>query len=378
MKLKPATVVAHALSAHDQRTGALVPPLYSTSTFARHPDYSLPGRWSYGRPDNPTVEATEAVICALEGGEAAMLFSSGLAAATAFFQTLKPGDHVVAPKVMYWGLRHWLKKWSGSWGVALDLVDMSDLRAVAAAVRPGQTRVIWIETPANPLWIVTDIAAVAAIAHGAGALLAADNTAATPILTRPIEHGADIVMQSATKYLNGHSDLLAGALVTTRVDELWRRIEDVRDHGGAILGGFEAWLLMRGLRTLYLRVREASRSAQAIAEWCQGHKKIVEVRYPGLGNDPGHAVARRQMSGGFGGMLSIRVKGGPEGALAVAGRLNVWVRATSLGGVESLVEHRASIEGPGGVAPPDMLRLSVGIEDVGDLIADLDQALAAS
>jgi cystathionine gamma-synthase len=279
---------------------------------------------------------------------------------------------------MYWGLRHWLKEWSGNWGVALDLVDMSDLSAVAAAVRPGQTRVIWVETPANPLWIVTDIAAVAEIAHRVGAVLAADNTAATPILTRPIEHGADIVMQSATKYLNGHSDLLAGVLVTARTDELWRRIEDVRDHGGAILGGFEAWLLMRGLRTLNLRVRESSSNARAIAEWCQGHAQLVEVRYPGLGNDPGHAIARRQMNGGFGGMLSIRVKGGRDAALAAAGRLRLWARATSLGGVESLVEHRASIEGPGGVAPPDMLRLSVGIEDVSDLIADLDQALAAS
>jgi cystathionine gamma-synthase len=245
-------------------------------------------------------------------------------------------------------------------------------------VRPGRTRIVWVETPANPIWAVTDIAAVAAIAHESGALLAADNTAATPILTRPIEHGADIVMQSATKYLNGHSDLLAGVLVAAREDELWRRIEDVRDHGGAILGGFEAWLLMRGLRTLNLRVRESCRSAQAIAEWCQGHAQVAEVLYPGLGNDPGHAIARRQMNGGFGGMLSIKVKGGRDAALAAAGRLKLWARATSLGGVESLVEHRASIEGPGGVAPPDMLRLSVGIEDVSDLIADIDQALVAS
>ncbi|MGH6933816.1 MAG: trans-sulfuration enzyme family protein [Dongiaceae bacterium] len=374
-KLKPATLAAQALGTHDRRTGALVPPLYSTSTFARDSSYALPGQWSYGRPDNPTVESAEAVIAALEGGTAAMLFSTGMAAATALFQSLKPGDHVVAPRIMYWALRKWLVEWSRAWGVTVDLVDMTDLAAAAAAVKPGRTRVLWIETPANPTWAVTDIAAVARIAHEAGALLAADSTAATPILTRPIEHGADIVMHSATKYLNGHSDVLAGVLVAAEDTELWQRIVDVRDHGGAILGGFEGWLLLRGLRTLHIRVREASRSAQAIAEWCQGHPQIQEVLYPGLGNDPGHLVARRQMSGGFGGMLSIRIRGGREAALATAGRLKLWARATSLGGVESLVEHRASIEGPGGVAPPDMLRLSVGIEDAGDLIADFDQAL---
>lgn len=375
-KLRPATRLAQALGAMDQVTGAVVPPVHTATTYARDAAYRLPGSWSYGRPDNPTVEAAEALLCSLEGGAGAKLFSSGLAAATAAFQALKPGDHVVAPRIMYWGLRHWLVEFLQSWGIAVSLVDMTDLGQLSAALRPGQTRLVWIETPANPTWVVTDIAATAAIAHGAGAVLAVDSTAATPVLTRPLEHGADLVMHSATKYLNGHSDLLAGALVTARDDALWQRIATNRAEGGGVIGGFEAWLLLRGMRTLALRVRQASRNAQTIAEHCQGHSGVAQVLYPGLGNDPGHQTARRQMSGGFGGMLSIRVKGGRERALAVAGRLQLFVRATSLGGVESLVEHRATIEGPDSPVPPDLLRLSVGIEEVDDLIDDLDQALA--
>ena len=370
-----ATRVAQALGAVDPATGALVPPVHSSTTYVRDRDYNLPGPWSYGRPDNPTVEAAERVLASIEGGVGALLFASGTAAFTGVFQALKPGDHVVAPKEMYWALRTWLLELLQPWGVAVELVDMTDLRAVAAAMRPGQTKVVWIETPANPTWQVTDIAAVADIAHRAGAVLGVDSTAATPVLTRPIEHGADIVMHSATKYLNGHSDVLAGALVAARDDALWQRITRLRWANGGILGGFEAWLLLRGLRTLVVRVQQASRSAQAIAEHCLGHLEIEQVLYPGLGNDPGHAIAKRQMSGGFGGMLSIRVKGGREAALAVVGRLQLFARATSLGGVESLVEHRASIEGPNSPVPADLLRLSVGIESVSDLIADLDQAL---
>jgi cystathionine gamma-synthase len=375
-ELDIATRVAQALGVIDQATGALVPPVHSSTTYVRDRDYKLPGAWSYGRPDNPTVEAAEAVLASIEGGAGAMLFASGTAAFTSVFQALKPGDHVVAPREMYWALRKWLLELLQPWGVAVELVDMTDLRAVAAAMRPGRTRVVWIETPANPTWQVTDIAAVADIAHRAGAVLGVDSTAATPVLTRPIEHGADIVMHSATKYLNGHSDVLAGALIAARDDALWQRVSRLRWANGGVLGGFEAWLLLRGLRTLVLRVRQASRSAQAIAEHCLGHPAVAHVLYPGLGNDPGHAIARRQMSGGFGGMLSLRVRGGGEAALAVAGRLQLFARATSLGGVESLVEHRATIEGPDSPVPADLLRLSVGIEAVGDLIADLDRALA--
>ena len=378
-EFQPATRAAQALGRHDPSTGAVTPSVQPATTFARGTDYGLPDGRSYARPSNPTFEPPEAVLANLEGGAAALLFASGMAAATAVFQALAPGDHVVAPRVMYWGLRDWLLGFARDWGLAVDLVDMTDLDALAAAMRPGRTRLVWIETPANPTWCVTDIAGAAAIAHGAGARLAVDSTVATPVLTRPIEHGADLVMHSATKYLNGHSDVLAGALVTARADALWERIQAVRAQGGAVPGSFEAWLLLRGMRTLFLRVRESTANAQAIAEHFSDHPKLKGVLYPGLPGDPGHAVARRQMGGGFGGMLSIRVAGRESdaaAALAVAGRVRVWARATSLGGVESLIEHRASIEGADSPAPPDLLRLSVGIEDARDLIADLEQALA--
>jgi cystathionine gamma-synthase len=301
-----------------------------------------------------------------------------MAAATAVFLALRPGDHVVAPQVMYWGLRNWLKSSATEWGLAVDFVDASATDALAAAVKPGRTKLLWIESPANPTWAITDIAAAADIAHGAGACLAIDSTVATPILTQPIELGVDIVMHSATKYLNGHSDVVAGALVTARHDELWERIAAIRASNGAILGSFEAWLLLRGMRTLHLRVERCCRTAQAIAEHFAGHCRISAVLYPGLPNHRGHAVAARQMLGGFGGMVSIRVAGGESAAIATAARVTVWKRATSLGGVESLIEHRASIEGPGSTAPADLLRLSVGIEDPADLIGDLEQALASA
>jgi len=372
----PATLAARALGWIEPATRAVVPPVHTATTFERSPDYSLPGGRDYARPRNPGFDQPEALLAALEGGAAALLFASGMAAATAAFQALAPGDHVVAPRAMYWALRHWLLEFARGWGLEVDLVDMTDLDALAAVLRPGRTRLVWIETPANPTWAVTDIAGAAALAHRAGALLAVDSTAATPVLTRPLEHGADLVMHSATKYLNGHSDVLAGALVAARRDAFWERLAAVRAEGGAVPGSFEAWLLLRGMRTLFLRVRHASASALAIAGHFRGHRALAAVLYPGLPGDAGHDVARRQMAGGFGGMLSIRVAGGAPAALAVAGRVRLWIRATSLGGVESLIEHRASVEGAGSPVPPDLLRLSVGIEEVGDLIADLEQALA--
>jgi len=252
---------------------------------------------------------------------------------------------------------------------------MTDVGTVEAAIRPGKTRLVWIETPANPLWTITDIAATAAIAHRAGALVAVDSTVASPVLTRPIEHGADIVMHAATKYLNGHSDLIAGVLITREDDDFWKRVKTIRAQLGGTLGSFEAWLLLRGMRTLFLRVRAASQSAQRIAEHFARHEHVEAVLYPGLADSHGHANAARQMHGGFGGMLSIRAKGGEAAAIATAANVALWKRATSLGGTESLIEHRASIEGAGTPAPVDLLRLSVGIEDCGDLIDDLDQAL---
>jgi cystathionine gamma-synthase len=246
---------------------------------------------------------------------------------------------------------------------------------VAAAIRPGRTRLLWVETPANPMWEVTDLAAVCALAHAAGVRVAVDNTVATPVLTRPFEHGADLVVHSATKYLNGHSDVLAGAVLTARRDPFWERIRSWRRNAGAVLGPFEAWLLQRGMRTLFLRVHRASESALAIAIQLSGHPALTQVLYPGLPSHPGHQIAVRQMSGGFGGMLSIRLAGGAEHATAVLQAVRVFKRATSLGGVESLIEHRAAMEGPSSPVPADLLRLSIGIEAAGDLLADLDSAL---
>ena len=372
------TLVAQALGWIDEATRAITPPIHVSSTYLRDDDNQYRTGRIYARADNPAFDQAEAVINALEGGHQALLFASGMAAATAVFQALAPGDHVLAPKVMYWSLRNWLMTFATRWGLQVELIDMTSPAAVQAAIRPGATRLVWIETPANPLWTVTDIAATAQIAHDAGALLAVDSTVATPVLTQPLALGADIVMHAATKYLNGHSDLIAGVLVARQDSELWQRVRSVRAQLGGTLGSFEAWLLLRGMRTLHLRVRAACASAQRISEHFSRHRGVAEVLYPGLPGNAGHAVARAQMTGGFGGMLSIRVKGGEAAAVAVAARTAIWKRATSLGGVESLIEHRASIEGAGTPAPPDLLRLSVGIEHVDDLIADLEQALGAS
>jgi cystathionine gamma-synthase len=375
--LHPSTLAAQALGWTDQATGAVILPLHTATTFERDPDNQYRRGRSYGRADNPGYDQPQALISALEGGEASLLFASGMAAATAVFHSLPQGAHVVAPEVMYWALRRWLAGADASGALHVDFIDATSLDALRGAVRPGQTRLLWIETPANPLWSITDIAGAAEIAHAAGALLAVDSTAATPVLTRPLALGADLVMHSATKYLNGHSDVIAGSLTASRAEgEFWQRLVAARSGGGAVLGSLEAYLLLRGMRTLFPRVERACRSAQLIAERLAQHSKIAAVLYPGLPSHPGHAVAARQMTGGFGGMLSIRVKGGEAAAIATAAGVRLWKRATSLGGVESLVEHRASVEGAGSPVPPDLLRLSVGIEDEGDLIADLDAALS--
>jgi cystathionine gamma-synthase len=277
---------------------------------------------------------------------------------------------------MYWGLRNWLVTFCQTWGLGLDLFDASDPDALAKTVRKGHTKLVWIETPANPTWDLIDIAAAAEIAHGIGARLVADSTISTPVLTQPIKYGADLVMHSATKYLNGHSDVVAGAVVTAKDDEFWDRVRDVRVNGGAIPGPFEAWLLQRGMRTMFLRIKQASESAMTIASHFENHQNLETVLYPGLANHPGHRIAERQMQGGFGGMLSLRIKGEAEDALAIVLKCNVFTQATSLGGVESLIEHRYSIEGESSPIPKDLIRLSIGIESVDDLIADLEQALA--
>ena len=376
--LHPDSVAAQALGWIDEATRAITPPIHVSSTYLRDADNQYRSGRVYARADNPAFDQAEAVLCELEHGEQALLFASGMAAATAVFQALKPGDHVLAPQVMYWSLRNWLMSFATQWGLQVELIDMTSPAAVQAALRPGQTKLVWVETPANPLWTVTDIEATAQRAHAAGALLAVDSTVATPLLTRPLALGADLVMHAATKYLNGHSDLIAGALVTRQDNEHWQRVRKVRAQVGGTLGSFEAWLLLRGMRTLHLRVRAACASAQRLAEHFNGHPLVAEVLYPGLPQCHGYAVSQRQMKGGFGGMMSIRARGGEAAAIAVAAQTRLWKRATSLGGTESLIEHRASVEGAGTPAPADLLRLSVGIEDVGDLIKDLEQALAAA
>ena len=376
-KLAPETLAAQALGWVDPITRAIVLPVHLSSTYVRDEDNQYRSGRGYIRADHPSFDQAEALLTALEGGTGSLLFGSGMAAATAVFLALKPGDHVLAPRVMYWSLRNWLANAARDWGLEVEFLAMEDLAAMRAAARPGRTKLIWIETPANPLWTITDIAAAAEIAHSCGARLAVDSTAATPVLTRPLALGADVVMHSATKYLNGHSDLAAGALTVGRDDEYWQRLKSVRSYHGAMLGSFEAWLLLRGMRTLFLRVQHACASAQALAERFSRHPKISAVLYPGLPGFHGHEVAKRQMSGGFGGMMSIRVKDGEAAAIAAAARVRVWKRATSLGGVESLIEHRASVEGAGTPAPADLLRLSVGVEATDDLYADLDQALTS-
>jgi cystathionine gamma-synthase len=369
------TLAAQALGKVDGETRAVVPPIHVATTFIRDEDNAYSSGNIYGRPDNGTVREAEAVIAMLEGAPEALVFGSGMTAATAVFLALAPGDHVIAPKVMYWALRHWLTNDAAHWGISTDFVDTADLAEVRAAIRPGKTKLIWAETPANPLWSIADIAALADVAHKAGARLAVDSTCATPVFTQPLALGADIVMHAATKYLNGHSDVIAGALATRETDATWTRIKAIRKSLGGILGPFEAFLLIRGMRTLDLRVRAAAAGAMDLAERFRAHPHVGTVLYPGLTDSPGHAIAKKQMTGGFGGMLSIRVKGGEAGAIRTAAEVLLWKRATSLGGVESLIEHRASIEGAGSPCPTDLLRLSTGIESPDDLFDDLDRAL---
>ena len=373
--MSPETIAAQAGGLVDDTTGAIIPPIQTATTYIRDPDNQYSRGYAYGRPDTPNVRQAESVLQRLEGAEACLLFGSGMAAATTAFLALERPAHVVAPNVMYWALKKWLADDARTLGIEATFVDATSTEAIKAAIQPGRTRMVWIETPANPMWGISDIAAIASMAHDAGAILGVDSTVATPVLTQPLALGADIVMHSATKYLNGHSDVLAGALAFARKDAVLDRAAHVRSNLGAVLAPFEAYLLIRGMRTLHVRVRHASASALTLARHFAQDSRIVEVLYPGLQSDRGHAVAARQMQGGFGGMLSVRVKAGEAAAIRTAANVKIWKRATSLGGVESLMEHRASVEGPGTPCPPDLLRLSVGLESPADLIADLEQAL---
>ena len=373
--LSPATRAAQALRHIDPVTGAVTPGIELASTFARDENYQARQSYIYARDGGPTVVHAEAVLADLDGASRSFLFASGLAALAALFETLRPGDHVVAQRIMYHGGLSWLRRKAERHGIELSLFDPADQSTLAPLVRPGKTKIVWIETPCNPTWDVIDIEAAAKVAHDAGAILAADCTPAPPCTLQALKLGADVVFHSATKYLGGHSDLTAGVL-SLRDDTLAEELQTIRTLLGSALGGFEAWLLIRGMRTLFVRYERASANAMRLAQHFEGHPKLDAVLYPGLPSHPGHPVAAAQMTGGFGGMMSIRVKGGYEAANLVARSTQVFVPATSLGGVESLIEHRKPVEGPQSEVPDDLLRISVGIEDVEDLIGDLEGALA--
>jgi cystathionine gamma-synthase len=370
------TLTVHAGHRPDPATGAVAPPIHLTTTFARDAEGALPHGFIYARADNPTRRELEASLAALEGGETAIAFASGMAATAAVFQSMLPGEHVIAPQDAYYGTARLLREVMAAWGLESTLVDMRDPHAVAQAVR-RETRLIWIETPSNPTLAVTDIARVAAIARAAGARCVCDNTWATPILQRPLALGCDGVMHSTTKYLGGHSDLTGGALVLPADDEWAARLRTLQQLGGGVPSAFDCWLLMRGIRSLAWRMRGHCENAARVASFLASHEAVDVVHYPGLAGDPGHAVAARQMER-FGGMVSLEVKGGAEAALAVVRRVKLFTPATSLGGTESLIEHRASVEGPETRTPPGLLRLSIGLEHAEDLVGDLDQALRAA
>ncbi len=375
-RLHPETLAAQGLGRIAEPYRDVVPPIHTTTTYERGADGAYPGGRVYSRADNPTYDQAEELIASLEGAASAMLFASGQAAAAAVFQSLAPGDAALAPRNMYWAFRKWLLAYMVPWGLKIEFYDNASTDDLAAKARASKPRLIWIETPANPTWDITDIAAASTIAKSVGAFVAVDSTAATPLLTRPIELGAEIVMHSATKYLNGHSDVIAGVLAAARKDERWQSMRYIRGSGGAVLGSFEAWLLLRGMRTLHLRVAAACANAQAIADRFEKHPKLSHVLYPGLRRHPNHGVAAKQMHAGFGAMISLRLRDGEEAAKAFTAKLCVFKRATSLGSVESLAEHRASVEGPGTMCPADLVRLSIGVEHADDLIADIDQALS--
>jgi cystathionine gamma-synthase len=371
--MHPETLAVHAGRAAENDAGAVAPPLVLSTTFEREPDGTLPHGYSYSRSANPNRTALESALKELEGGAEAAAFPSGSAAIMAALHALSPGDHLIAPRDIYYGTRVLIETLYGRWGLQASFVEMTDVAEVRAAVQRN-TRLLWAETPSNPRLRISDIAALAEVAHTAGARLAVDNTWATPILQQPLALGADLVMHSTTKYFGGHSDVTGGALIAAASDEFFQRVRQFQTYGGAAPSPFDCWLILRNIPNLPQRMRTQSENAQRVAEFLGRHPKIAAVHYPGLPDDLGHVVAARQMKM-FGGMLAMEVRGGRAEAFAVLSRVKVFRRATSLGGPESLIEHRASVEGEHTVAPESLLRLSIGLEHADDLIADLDQAL---
>jgi cystathionine gamma-synthase len=376
------TRAIHAGQEFDPTTGAVVPPIYQTSTFVQDGVGGLRGGYEYGRSGNPTRDSLQILLGALEGGTSGTAFSSGLAAEDALLRAvLRPGDHVVLGNDVYGGTHRLISRIHGPWGIEVDAVEMSDKDAVRAALRPGVTKILWVETPSNPLMKITDIAALAEIGNEAGAIVVVDNTFASPALQRPLELGADVVVHSTTKYLGGHSDALGGAVVTND-EEIADKVRFHQFAAGAILAPMEAWLTVRGIKTLGVRMDRHSSNAAAVAEHFADHPKIERVYYPGLPTHPGHELAARQMSG-FGGMLSLALRDGEQAARTFVESTTLFQLAESLGGVESLIGYpaemtHASVRGTPLEVAPNIVRLSVGIEDVDDLLADLEEALPRS
>ncbi len=374
--MKIETAAVHAGRRIDPATGAVALPIHLSSTFERSAEGDYPRGFSYSRENNPVRQSLERCLSALEGGEEAIAFASGLAVAAAVVQGLEPGDHIVAPDDVYWGLRKVVGEVFAHAGLETTYVDMTQPELVRAAMRP-ETRLVWVETPSNPLMRVTDLTAIAGIARekGRNATTVCDGTFATPVLQRPLDCGIDMVAHSTTKYIGGHSDVVGGALIARFNNYLFERARKAQRYGGAVPSPFDCWLTLRGIETLPCRVRAHSENALALSRFLERHPKVEAVHYPGLASHAGHEVAARQMCGGFGGMLSFEVRGGREEAMRAAARCELFIRATSLGGTHSLIEHRASIEGPNTKTPQSLLRVSTGLEHIDDLIADLTQAL---
>jgi cystathionine gamma-synthase len=370
--MKFETMAVHAADP-DGETGGVAPPIHFATTFTRDPELALSGDFQYAREGGPTHALLEAALARLDGGERGLVFASGMAAGLAVLQSLEPGDRVVVPDDAYYGVHVAARDYLAKWGIEVEAIDMSDLARLERALA-AKTRLVWLESPSNPLLKIVDLAGAIGLAKRAGALTVVDNTFATPALQRPIALGADVTLQSATKYLGGHSDVMGGALVFARRDPFSDRVEHARHILGAVANPFASWIVLRGVRTLALRMERHSTNAMTIATALARHPKVAAVHYPGLPSHPGHDVAARQMSA-FGGMLSFRAAGGRDAARAAVGRVRLFVRATSLGAVESLIEHRQTSEGEGSKAPPELIRISIGLEHPDDLMADLDQAL---
>jgi cystathionine gamma-synthase len=372
-KMRIETLAVHAGHAIDAATGAVAAPIHLSTTFERDAEGGYPHGYVYARSANPTRHALEEGLAALEGGEDAAAFGSGLAASSAILQALAPGDHVVAPTDVYHGMTKLLREVFVRWGLEVSFVDMTKLDEIKQAVRP-RTKLFWVETPSNPRLKITDIARVVGIAHEAGALCACDNTWA-PIVQRPLDLGADLVVHSTTKYLGGHSDVTGGVVIAKTKTDFLERVREIQTTSGAVPSPFDCWLVLRGMQTLPWRMRAHSENALKVATWLADHPRVEAVHYPGLASHPGHEIAARQMSA-FSGMLSFEVRGGREAALGVAAKTEIFIRATSLGGVESLIEHRASIKGEDPRTPQGLLRLSIGLEHPDDLIEDLARAMS--